>query len=161
MRIRLNVRITELRFFRAFCVNLVLFFPCELLRHIHFITLNPRHDKAFYLQLYTVDLGIKTSLALYTVSASGEFHVRCDHSLTLRQVTILNAGGIFGRLLPNFLADHFGPYNMLIICLFICSTLAFAMLSISNFGGVTSFALFYGFWSGSCKLFRSFNTKFH
>ncbi|KJA18709.1 hypothetical protein HYPSUDRAFT_1097662, partial [Hypholoma sublateritium FD-334 SS-4] len=88
---------------------------------------------SFYLQLYAVNLGIKTSLALYTV-------------------TILNAGGILGRLVPNFLADHFGPYNMLIICLLICSILAFAMLAISNFGGLIIFSLLYGFWSGSCKL---------
>ncbi len=47
VRICLNNRIIELRFFRAFCVNLVLFFPCELIRHIDFIILNSRHIKHF------------------------------------------------------------------------------------------------------------------
>lgn len=124
------------------------------LRIIISIALNSYYDKAFYLQLYAVDIGIKTSLAFYTVSASEDslLNTRSQY-LKLPQVTILNAGGVFGRLLPNFLADHFGPYNMLIICLLICSALAFAMLAISNFSGLITFSLLYGFWSGSCKCF--------
>ena len=67
------------------------------------------------------------------------------------QVTILNAGSVFGRLLPNFFADRFGVYNMLLPCLYISSALIFAILGITNLAGVVVFGLLYGFWSGSCE----------
>ncbi|KAF8148455.1 MFS general substrate transporter [Crassisporium funariophilum] len=84
----------------------------------------------FYLQLYAVDIGITSGVAFYSVA-------------------ILNVGSILGRLLPNFFADKFGAYNMLLPCLFITSGLAFAMFGISNLAGVIIFGLLYGFWSGS------------
>jgi len=84
----------------------------------------------FYLQLYAIDKGIPSQLAFYSV-------------------VILNAGSVLGRLLPNFFADKFGPYNMLIPCLAISSILVFGIFGVSNFAGVTVFGLLYGFWSGS------------
>lgn len=66
------------------------------------------------------------------------------------QVTILNAGSFFGRLLPNFIADRIGPYNILIPCLLISSILAFSIFGIHTFAGVAIFSFLYGFWSGSC-----------
>jgi hypothetical protein len=67
------------------------------------------------------------------------------------QVTILNAGSVIGRLLPNFFADRFGVYNMLLPCLYISSALVFAILAVTNLVGVVVFGLLYGFWSGSCE----------
>lgn len=58
---------------------------------------------------------------------------------------------MLGRLLPNFFADKFGPYNMLLPCLYISAVLAFAWFGVSNFVGVIIFGLLYGFWSGSCE----------
>lgn len=58
---------------------------------------------------------------------------------------------MLGRLLPNFFADKFGPYNMLLPCMYISAALAFAWFGISNFAGVIVFGLLYGFWSGSCE----------
>jgi MFS transporter, MCT family, solute carrier family 16 (monocarboxylic acid transporters), member 10 len=58
---------------------------------------------------------------------------------------------VLGRLLPNFFADKFGPYNMLLPCMYISAALAFAWFGISNFAGVIIFGLLYGFWSGSCE----------
>ena len=64
---------------------------------------------------------------------------------------------MLGRLLPNFLADKFGPYNMLLPCLYITASLTFAWFAISNFVGVVVFGLLYGFWSASCELNSSIN----
>ena len=58
---------------------------------------------------------------------------------------------MLGRLLPNFFADKFGPYNMLLPCLYISAALAFAWFGILNFAGIIVFGLLYGFWSGSCE----------
>jgi len=68
----------------------------------------------------------------------------------LIKLAILNAGGAFGRVLPNFLADRFGTYNMLLLSLFTSSMLVFVILAIHTPNGMTCFALLYGFWSGSC-----------
>ncbi|KAF8880778.1 major facilitator superfamily domain-containing protein [Infundibulicybe gibba] len=84
----------------------------------------------FYLQLYARDKGVSPELAFYVVA-------------------ILNAGSVLGRLLPNFFADKFGPYNMLIPCLVISSTLVFSIFGLHNFAGIAVFGLLYGFWSGS------------
>lgn len=84
----------------------------------------------FYLELYAIDIGIDSKLAFYSV-------------------TVINAGSVLGRLLPNFFADKYGPYNLLLPCLFISSALAFAMFGITSFPAVVAFGLLYGFWSGS------------
>ncbi|KAJ7215155.1 major facilitator superfamily domain-containing protein [Mycena rebaudengoi] len=84
----------------------------------------------FYLQLYAVDKGIAENLAFYVLA-------------------IMNAGSIGGRLLPNFIADGWGPYNMLVVCLAVSAGLAFSIFALDSFVGMVVFALLYGFWSGS------------
>lgn len=86
----------------------------------------------FYLQLYSIDKGINPNWAFYTLA-------------------ILNAGSVLGRLLPNFFADHIGPYNMIIPCIAFTSFLLFALLGsdIKDVAGIVAFALAYGFFSGS------------
>ncbi|KAJ8482785.1 hypothetical protein ONZ45_g14819 [Pleurotus djamor] len=84
----------------------------------------------FYLQLYAVAHGIAPSMAFYAL-------------------TILNAGSMFGRLLPNFLADLLGVYNMLIPFIVISAGLIFSLLGIQSFAGIVVFAALYGFSSGA------------
>lgn len=96
----------------AFSINLGLFFPY------------------FYLQLFSIDQGISSGLAFYSI-------------------TLLNAGSVLGRIFPNFFADRCGTYNILLPCLFISSALAFSMFAITNFTGMAVFGVLYGFWSGS------------
>ncbi|KAJ7604834.1 major facilitator superfamily domain-containing protein [Mycena polygramma] len=84
----------------------------------------------FYLQLYTVDKGIDENVAFYVLS-------------------VVNAGSFGGRILPNFVADRVGPYNMLIPCLAISSALTFSIFGLKNCAGILIFAVLYGFWSGS------------
>lgn len=84
----------------------------------------------FYVQLYSIEYGI----------SSAEFSPYF--------VTILNAGSVFGRLLPNYLADHFGSINILILVNFAAAILAFAWLGIDNFPGLIVFVILYGAFSG-------------
>jgi len=64
-------------------------------------------------------------------------------------VPVLNAGSVFGRILPNALADRIGPFNTLIPCTFACGVLAFAWTGVHETGGLLAFAILYGFFSGS------------
>ena len=65
-------------------------------------------------------------------------------------VTLLNAGSIPGRVLPNLLADYLagGSVAVLGATALGASVLAFGWLGISSFGGVVAFALLFGFFNG-------------
>lgn len=65
-------------------------------------------------------------------------------------LVVLNIGSLVGRIVPNFLADRTGPFNMLIPCGIAVSALAFLWIIADS--GVTLYilALLYGFFSGAC-----------
>lgn len=84
----------------------------------------------FYIQLYSIQHGI----------TSEEFSPYL--------VTILNAGSVVGRLLPNYLADRFGSINMLIMVNLAAAILAFAWMGIKSSAGLIVFAALYGAFSG-------------
>ena len=62
---------------------------------------------------------------------------------------VLNAGSIFGRVLPGLVADKVGSLNTIIPCGFIAAVLAFAWLGIENAPGLWVFAVLYGAFSGA------------
>lgn len=84
----------------------------------------------FYIQLYAIQHGI----------SSEEFSPYL--------VTILNAGSVVGRLVPNFLADRFGSINILILLALASAIMAFAWMGITNTAGLIVFAALYGAFSG-------------
>ncbi|KAK3330053.1 major facilitator superfamily domain-containing protein [Apodospora peruviana] len=63
-------------------------------------------------------------------------------------VTLLNAGSVFGRLVPNALADRWGSLNVMLACTAVSAVLAFAWMGIRNEAGSIVFALLYGAFSG-------------
>jgi len=79
----------------------------------------------FYLQLFAVTHGINQNLAFYTVS-------------------LINAGGVVGRIVPNVLADFFGGYNVLIPVTLLTGVFVLALLGVTNAGGVIAVSLLYG-----------------
>jgi len=84
----------------------------------------------FYIQLFTQLHGLSPSLSFYTIS-------------------ILNAASLFGRILPNFIADLCGVLNVLIVCTALTGALTFVMLAATTVAGAVVFTLFYGFFSGA------------
>ncbi|CAE6412108.1 unnamed protein product [Rhizoctonia solani] len=84
----------------------------------------------FYIQLFAVVHGIDETLAFYSLA-------------------ILNAASIFGRTIPNFIADKLGPFNLLIPCSAISGALIFAMFGIKSTGALIVFSILYGFFSGA------------
>ncbi|CAE6526141.1 unnamed protein product, partial [Rhizoctonia solani] len=84
----------------------------------------------FYIQLFAIVHGIDETLAFYSLA-------------------ILNAASIFGRTIPNFVADKFGPFNLLIPCSAISGALIFAMFGIKSAGALIVFSILYGFFSGA------------
>ncbi|KAJ6447275.1 sulfotransferase family domain-containing protein [Purpureocillium lavendulum] len=78
-----------------------------------------------------------------------------DHELSPRfsymLLSLLNAGGIFGRWVTGYLADRVGRHNMLMVTVVGCfvSLLCLWLPSSSSRAGLVVFALAFGFFSGS------------
>ncbi|KAF8956576.1 major facilitator superfamily domain-containing protein [Flammula alnicola] len=83
----------------------------------------------FYLQLYAALHGV-------------------DPIFTKYSITIMNASSIFGRTVPNFVADYYGPLNVIIPSAIISAGLIFGMFGATSIAGVAAFGVFYGFFSG-------------
>lgn len=56
---------------------------------------------------------------------------------------------MFGRILPNFVADVVGPINVLIPTVGAAGVLLFGWLGASTWQGFLVFAILYGFFSGT------------
>ncbi|KAK4129181.1 MFS general substrate transporter [Parathielavia appendiculata] len=74
-------------------------------------------------------------------------HVTSD-SFAPYLVTLLNVGSIFGRIVPNALADRWGSMNIIIACAFCSAILIFGWLGIHDLGGAVVYALLFGAFSG-------------
>ncbi|OBZ66358.1 Riboflavin transporter MCH5 [Grifola frondosa] len=76
-----------------------------------------------------------------------------DHGVDVRITTyclaILNAGSTAGRLLPTFLADRLGVYNMLVPSIFTAGAVLFGMFGATTSAGVIVVGLIFGFASGA------------
>ncbi|KAK0615269.1 major facilitator superfamily domain-containing protein [Bombardia bombarda] len=84
----------------------------------------------FFIQTYAIEHGIDSSFAFYLL-------------------TILNAGSVFGRVVPNYFADKIGPLNIMIIACFVSSLLSFCWIAVNSKAGIIVFCILYGFFSGS------------
>jgi MFS family permease len=71
-----------------------------------------------------------------------------DPHLGFYLLAMLNAGSTFGRVGPNFVADHTGPLNMLTPAVTATAILAFAWVGVHNTPGIIVLAILYGFCSG-------------
>ncbi|KAH7915578.1 MFS general substrate transporter [Hygrophoropsis aurantiaca] len=84
----------------------------------------------FYLQLFTKVHGVSSTLSFYAIP-------------------IMNASSLFGRTIPNFLADFVGPFNVMIPCTVISGGLMFLMFAATDLNGTVAFGILYGFFSGA------------
>lgn len=84
----------------------------------------------FYLQLFAVDHGVDVRITTYCLA-------------------IMNAGSTMGRIIPTFLADRLGVYNMILPSIFISAALIFSIFGATNSPGVILVAVLFGFSSGA------------
>ncbi|KAF2457834.1 MFS general substrate transporter [Lineolata rhizophorae] len=85
----------------------------------------------YYIQLYSIELNI----------TGGD--------LTFYLLSIINAASVFGRVIPNFIADRTGPFNMMIPCAIFTGILALCLIPIRSIAPLIMFCLLYGFFSGA------------
>ncbi|KAF2736692.1 putative MFS monocarboxylate transporter [Polyplosphaeria fusca] len=72
-----------------------------------------------------------------------------DERLGFYLLPILNVGSVFGRVIPNYVADFVGALNTAIICGLITATISFCLIAVHNSAGAIAIAIFYGFFSGA------------
>ncbi|KAL2127318.1 hypothetical protein VTI74DRAFT_10931 [Chaetomium olivicolor] len=96
--------------------------------------------------------GLFSFLTLYVtffyVTLFATSHNVASESFAPYLVTLLNAGSILGRIIPNALADRYGSLNMMLACTFSSAVLVFGWLGIRNLGGAVVYVLLYGAFSG-------------
>lgn len=83
----------------------------------------------FYLSTYAVHLGMSQQLAFYLVS-------------------VLNGASTFGRILPGFIADKLGRFNILTISALLGGVIVFCWTTATSIAGVVVWTAAYGFASG-------------
>ncbi|KAI9760174.1 MAG: hypothetical protein M1840_002591 [Geoglossum simile] len=75
--------------------------------------------------------------------------LRVSQDLAFYLLAVLNAASIFGRIIPNIIADKLGAWNVLIPFTLIVGILSFAWIGIHNLAGIVVFCVLYGFFSGA------------
>ncbi|KAF4925712.1 MFS transporter asaE [Colletotrichum viniferum] len=87
----------------------------------------------------------------YTYICSYAIHEGMGLQKSLLLNALLNAGAIPGRALPGYVADRFGPFNVMCVTALVCSIFIFALWMTAQGGeaATTAFAILFGFWSGA------------
>jgi MFS family permease len=83
----------------------------------------------FYTTDYALSKGFSSNLSFYTIS-------------------LVNGASLFGRVLPGFVADKWGRFNLCIVMTALSGIISLCMTTVSSVAGLVFFSLAYGFTSG-------------
>ena len=83
----------------------------------------------FYVTTYAISLGTSESLSNYLIA-------------------ILNAASLFGRILPGYLADRVGHFNVMVFAMLGSGLVCFCWTAVTSSAGLIVWSLAYGFVSG-------------
>ncbi|KAF9872005.1 major facilitator superfamily transporter [Colletotrichum karsti] len=84
----------------------------------------------FYVSAYGIARGLTSSTAFYLLSG-------------------LNGASFFGRVIPGFIADRYGHFNMCVIATLSAGIVGFCWTAATSLGGLAVWSLAYGFCSGA------------
>jgi hypothetical protein len=95
---------------------------------------------------YAVAQGVSDDLAFYS---SVSFLSTMQPPNAFPRLSILNALSLFGRLLPNIVAQRVGPLNILIAACGIAGVLDYVWVAARSTTGILVFNAAFGFASGA------------
>ena len=61
----------------------------------------------------------------------------------------MNSASVFGRILPNFIADKIGPMNIIVPCALMSGVIIFCLIPVTTPASIIVLSVLYGFFSGS------------
>ena len=85
----------------------------------------------FYIQYFSVSTGVT------------------DNNLGFYLLAILNTASVAGRIVPNFVADKTGPFNMIVPCGFAAGVIIFGLIGTHSVAAIIVISILYGFFSGT------------
>ncbi|PCH38983.1 MFS general substrate transporter [Wolfiporia cocos MD-104 SS10] len=85
---------------------------------------------SYYIQIYAEQHGVNSRLSFYSLA-------------------IMNISAMFGRVVPNGLADRWGNVEVYVPCTLCAGAIGFAMLGCGTTYGLVLFTIFYGFFFGA------------
>jgi len=90
--------------------------------------------------------------AFYYVGVWAKQSLGASSKSTINILSVMNGVGLFGRLLPGFLADrYFGPVNSLLPFVFFSALCLYCWAAVRNITSVYVFAVFYGFFAAGIQ----------
>ncbi|KAK0611347.1 putative MFS monocarboxylate transporter [Immersiella caudata] len=84
----------------------------------------------FFISSYAIEMGVDPQMSFYLIS-------------------ILNAGSLFGRVGPGYLADRVGHYNICLLAVISSGITAFCLTEARSLAGLVVISVAYGFISGA------------
>ncbi|KAH0156048.1 MFS general substrate transporter, partial [Aureobasidium melanogenum] len=84
----------------------------------------------------------------YIESYSMTYHIT-SQSLAFYTLSIINSASVFGRIVPNLIADRTGPMNMIIPCCIISGIVALCLIPVRSEAAIIVECVLYGFFSGA------------
>ncbi|KAK0489286.1 major facilitator superfamily domain-containing protein [Armillaria novae-zelandiae] len=107
------------------------------------------YDFPYWLTVVGITLGFwGLFIPFFYLQVFAELH-GVDPSFLTWTLPVLNAGSLFGRFIPNLLADKYGPFTVIIPSGFITGSLVWALLGVHTIAGMAVFGVLYGFFSGA------------
>ena len=93
--------------------------------------------------------------AFYYIGSFGRDIIGISQQDSINNLLIINGVGLFGRIIPNYLADRFfGPLNSILPFTFCAGLLLYCWTAVTSRAGLVAFAVVYGiFASGIQSLF--------
>ena len=88
-------------------------------------------------------------IPFFYISSYAIEKVKLNAEMGFYMITILNAGSVLGRVIPNYIASHIGTFNVTIPSALVAMILAFVWLAIDNLGGLIVFGILFGMTSGT------------
>ncbi|KAF5376598.1 hypothetical protein D9757_009593 [Collybiopsis confluens] len=105
-------------------------------------------DIRFLIALFGITLGFWGVFVPFFYIQTFAVRHNLPEFLQTYALSILNAAGFFGRVVPVFISDMYGPFNVMIPVTLIAGCLIFAFLGATSVGGMLAFTIIYGFFSG-------------
>ncbi|KAF5356726.1 hypothetical protein D9757_012533 [Collybiopsis confluens] len=105
-------------------------------------------DVPFLIAIFGITLGFWGVFVPFFYIQTFAVRHHLPNFLQTYALSILNAAGLFGRIVPVFISDMYGPFNVIIPVTLISGGLIFAFLGATNVGGMLAFTIIYGFFSG-------------